>query len=337
MAKGRSGGRRSGLTILVDDKSRNLIYVSDGNVYKNSSSVRNKLGAKSDASTLRVVKTGSNTYEVSSKNLGIIDPSNDVAVSSRILNYFNNNPVAGYNFVDVNQQNSINMNAQPSGTVSAPKPNAQGIQPMTDAYAKSLRNAKDGNYDPDVTDAIKNYISNNNPNGDGYSHSQNLNHKLDTHGGNASTANLNPTEQYIYDNIRYGMHDIGIKTTLERYDHDKVIRAFGINDYTKMSESQLRQKLVGGTFSSTSFMSTSYDANKNPFSPGQPGGNGREVTLKITTKPDTKMVFGAKNQAEVILDQGTNLRITNVYYDGSTAYPRNGSSRPRVVLEVECY
>ena len=46
-----------------------------------------------------------------------------------------------------------------------------------DNDAQKLRDDMEDIYDPDVTDAIKLYISDSNPNGDGYSHSQNLNYK----------------------------------------------------------------------------------------------------------------------------------------------------------------
>ena len=50
---------------------------------------------------------------------------------------------------------------------------------MTDTDAQKLRDDVDSRYDPDIVDAIKLYISDSNPNGDGFSHSQNLNYKMD--------------------------------------------------------------------------------------------------------------------------------------------------------------
>lgn len=47
------------------------------------------------------------------------------------------------------------------------------------------------------------------------------------------------------------------------------------------------------------------------------------------------MVFGAKHQAEIITNKGTNYKITNVYYNGKTATPRTGSSKPVIVIEAE--
>lgn len=200
-----------------------------------------------------------------------------------------------------------------------------------DNDAQQLRDDMEDVYDPDVTDAIKLYISDSNPNGDGFSHSQNLNYKLDN--GMA----LNPTEKYIDDNIQAGMHSIGKDSKLVRYCHDDILRSAGIADYTKMSDAQLQSALVGKTFTTTSYMSTSYDGKKNPFNPSASGGGGREVVMNINAGKNTKMVFGAKQQAEIVLNKGTNFKITGIHYDGSYATPRNSGRKPRVVLDIETY
>lgn len=200
-----------------------------------------------------------------------------------------------------------------------------------DQDAQKLRDDMEDIYDPDVTDAIKLYISDSNPNGDGFSHSQNLNYKLD------NGKPLNATEKYIDDNIQAGMHAIGKNSELVRYCHDDILRSAGIADYTKMSDTQLQSALVGKTFTTTSYMSTSYDGKKNPFNPSASGGGGREVIMKIKAGKDTKMVFGAKAQAEIVLNKGTNFKITGIKYDGSYATPRNSGRKPRVELEIETY
>lgn len=206
---------------------------------------------------------------------------------------------------------------------------AYGI--FDDNDAQKLRDDMEDIYDADVTDAIKLYISDSNPNGDGFSHSQNLNYKLD------NGMKLNPTEKYIDDNIQAGMHAIGKDSQLVRYCHDDILKSAGISDYTKMSDSQLQSALVGKTFKTTSYMSTSYDGKKNPFNPNASGGGGREVVMNIKAGKDTKMVFGAKKQAEIVLNKGTNFKITGIKYDGSYATPRNSGTKPRVVLEIETY
>lgn len=205
------------------------------------------------------------------------------------------------------------------------------ISAFTDKDAQQLRDDMEDMYDPDVTDAIKLYISDSNPNGDGFSHSQNLNYKLDN--GIA----LNATEQFIDDNIQAGMHAIGKDTTLVRYAHDDILKAMGVADYTKMSDAQLQKALVGTTFQTTSYTSTSYDGSKSPFAPNQPLGGGREVVMNINAGKNTKVVFGAKKQAEMVLNKGTQMRVTGIHFDGTYATPRGKGTRPRVILDVETY
>jgi hypothetical protein len=205
------------------------------------------------------------------------------------------------------------------------------VSAFTDADAQQLRDDMEDMYDPDVTDAIKLYISDSNPNGDGFSHAQNLNYKLD------NDIALNATEKFIDDNIQAGMHAIGKDTMLVRYAHDDILKAMGVSDYTKMTDAQLQNALVGTTFKTTSYTSTSYDAKKSPFAPDQPAGGGREVVINFKAGKNTKVVFGAKKQAEMVLNKGTQLKVTGIHFDGTYATPRNKGTRPRVVLEVETY
>lgn len=203
---------------------------------------------------------------------------------------------------------------------------------MTDNDASQLRDDMDGNYEPDVVNAIKMYISSADANGDGFSYAQNLNYKLD----NGMPLDVN--EKYIDDFIGQGMHDIGQNANLFRACHDDILQACGIADYSKMTEGQLQSALVGTTFRTKSYMSTSYDRSKSPFYHGNSSSGvsgGREVYMNIKAKGDTKIVFGAKSQAEFIINKGTNFKITGIHYDGSYASPRNKGSRPRVILDVE--
>ena len=104
-----------------------------------------------------------------------------------------------------------------------------------------------------------------------------------------------------------------------------------------MSQSQLQARLVGTELQTTSYLSTSYDASRSPFAPNAPKGGGREVTMRLKTATGTKVMLGARKQTEVIVNKGTNIRITGVHFDGTTAYPRGGGAKPRIVLDVECF
>ena len=224
----------------------------------------------------------------------------------------------------------------PLPQIVAQPPNMQtgpvSFSNFDDQDAADLRSDMGANYDdPDVVAAIKQYISNSNPNKDGYSHSQNLNYKLD------NKLPLNATEKYIDDNIRNGMHAIGKDSNLTRFAHDDFLKAAGIQDYTKMSQAQLQSALVGRTVTTTSYLSTTYDAAKSPFAPGQPQGGGREVVMNIKAGRNTPIVFGSKRQRELIIDKGVSFRVTGVRYDGTHATPRNGGTKPRIVIDIETY
>lgn len=225
---------------------------------------------------------------------------------------------------------SATTNVQPT-TVSAISNVPRNVTAFTDADAQKLRDDMEDIYDPDVTDAIKLYISDSNPNGDGYSHAQNLNYKLD------NGLPLNVNEKFIDDNIQAGMHAIGKDTTLVRYAHDDILKALGVSNYSSMTDTQLQKALVGTTFKTTSYTSTSYDAKKSPFAPNAPLGGGREVVININAGANTKVVFGAKKQAELVLNKGTNMKVTGIHYDGTYATPRNSGTKPRVILDVETF
>jgi len=217
---------------------------------------------------------------------------------------------------------------------AAPQSNAPvSYTKYTDADAQAFRNQyADVFDDPDVSMAHKLYISDSNPNGDGYSHSQNLNYKLD------NGLPLNSTEQFIDDNLHYAMSPLGKNAKFARFAHDDILKQFGVSDYTTMSETQLQKALVGQTRKTTSYMSSSYDEKKSPFAPGAALGGGREVVLNINSRGTTRAMLGAKKQTETIFDKGTNVAITGIRFDGTYATPRGSSKRkPRVVVDIETW
>ena len=133
------------------------------------------------------------------------------------------------------------------------------------------------------------------------------------------------------------MHDLGKDSNLVRYCHDDILQKCGIKDYTKLTDAQLQSKLIGTKLQTTAYMSTSYDGTKNPFNPSASKGGGREVIMNVKASASTKVVFGAKKQAELVINKGTNMKITGVHYDGSYATPRGKGTKPRIVIDVETY
>lgn len=201
--------------------------------------------------------------------------------------------------------------------------------------------------------AVKDYISNTDFDGNGHSLSQTMNFLTDqgVDFNTATAAQINGQYgTYLSDSdvarmknvsseLESAMHPIGRPTILERGAHDDMLRdAFGINDYSQMSLSQLQSALVGKAYRNTSNLSTAYDKNKNPFtSPSSPVSGGREVIYNMKIGSGTNVVFGAKKQSEVIIGKGTNFRITGVSYSGKTAYPRNGKPRKQIIIDVETF
>lgn len=222
---------------------------------------------------------------------------------------------------------------------------------LSDKDADQLRQQQDSVYDANTTSAVKMYISDTNFDQQGHSLSQTMNYLLDNgvdlnnvdlnsvnkQFGLRLTANDVASMQYTNSYMEIATHTIGKDVNLVRGAHDDILRnVYGIQDYSKMTAQQLSSMLVGQKFSTTSYMSTSYDVNKNPFLSSSSGvSGGREVVFNIKAGANTKMLFGAKKQSEIILDKGTNFKITGVRYSGKTARPRNRGAMPQLIIDIE--
>ena len=220
----------------------------------------------------------------------------------------------------------------PSAPIPTPVQGVRNYSNFTDKDASQLIAVNADAYDdPDFNYARKLYVSDA-VGANGFSFSQNLNYKLD------NNIPLDANEQFMKDMLGLGMRPIGKDTMLFRAAHDDILKQLGVKDYTKLSQAQLQQQLVGTTMQTTSYTSWSYDKSKNPFLPGQPNGGGREVYMVAKAGASTQMFFGAKSQAEVVPNVGTNMKISNVYFDGTYATPRlRGKSVPRIVIELETW
>lgn len=224
---------------------------------------------------------------------------------------------------------------------------------LSDKEAQDLRDQQDSQYDASTTAAVKMYISNTDFDHQGHSLSQAMNY-LESEGVDLSTASLTAINkrfglrltqsdlasmQYTSAYMAQAVHPLGVDTVLQRGAHDDLLRqAFGISDYSKLSQTQLQSRLVGQTFRNTSYMSTSYDQSKNPFLSSSSGvSGGRELIFNIKAGKNTKVLFGAKKQAEVIIGKDTDFKITGVRYNGNTATPRGGSYKPQLVVDIETY
>ena len=218
-----------------------------------------------------------------------------------------------------------------SGGAGVTQPTVRTYSTMTDSEAAQIRADVDDMYDIDAKTAIKEYISKNPYDkalGQGYSISQDMNYRLD------NGMKLDATEAYMDSEISRAMHNLGKDTILYRGAHQDILQGMGIQNYDRMSEAQLKSALVGGVMTTKSYTSTAYDYQKSPFLSGSLSG-GREVIMNIKAKSDTQVVFGAKSQAEIIMNKGTSLRITDVKYTGRTASPRS-SARNYKQIQIDC-
>ena len=57
--------------------------------------------------------------------------------------------------------------------------------------------------------------------------------------------------------------------------------------------------------------------------------------MNVKTGKNTKVIFGNQKQTEIVINKGTNFKVTGIHYDGTMAYPRKKGARPRVVLDIE--
>ena len=227
------------------------------------------------------------------------------------------------------------------GQMSAPASNGV-FNMLSDKDAQDMRDLQDSMYDANTTAGIKMYISNTNYDGKGHSLSQTLNYMLENDMDINSDSSLAYTDAVMHS----AAHAMGKNIQLQRGCHDDILRQLGVNNYSKMSESQLQNALVGTTAQFKAYVSSSYDINKNPFLSSQSGSGvsgGREVKININANASTKGVFGAKKQSEIILDKGTNFRITGVKFAkdsrGNQIYatPRGRGAMPQIEIDIETW
>lgn len=194
----------------------------------------------------------------------------------------------------------------------------QDVDDMDDAQKK---------YDINTRLAINQYIREDTQ-ANGFTLSQNMNHKLENGGA------LDATESYVAQRLDAAMHDIGKNTVLYRAAHKDFLEALGVHNYEKMTATQLDAAVRGATYREKKFVSTAFDKSKNPFISGTQAG-GREVYINIKAPGNAQCVLGNSKQAEIILGRGTTFRATGAHFDGTYAHPRLGGRLPRVVVDVE--
>ena len=168
--------------------------------------------------------------------------------------------------------------------------------------------------------ATMNYLSDVPESGSQFSPSQNMNYNLN------NGLKLNANQQYMFNNLEASMHNLGYNLNLQRFDHETsingLLKSIGVNqNYDTLSESQLKQALVGVKYQTKSLTSTSYNDFKNA-----PSGNAftsRAVKIYYRAKANTQAFMPGNGPGgklgEIILSSKNNYTITDVKFDGRSA------------------
>ena len=168
----------------------------------------------------------------------------------------------------------------------------------------------------------------------GQSYSQDMNYRLN------HDIPLDSDSKFMKKYLEKGMHPIGKDCMLVRGAHDtvvnQVLQASGIQSYQGLSQSQLSAALVGQTIKMKSFGSFGANNAKNPFIGGSQSG-GREVIIYARTNSTTKVIAGAKSQAEFITAPGQQMRITKVNLTNKTAFTRKSGTKNVIELFVDMW
>lgn len=183
----------------------------------------------------------------------------------------------------------------------------------------------------DTRMALQDYLNDQTMSGSMYAQSQTLNHKMRR--GLALTAN----EQFMVDSLNEGMHNLGYNLNLTRYDRVGFMNdILGLKNYESFSDAQLKQKLVGTTFTDKAFVSTSYNDFKhapanNPFTD-------KAVKITYKAKASTQALMPGNGPGgqlgEIVLAPGQSYKIVDVKYTGKKG--RSGASQHKAVeLVVE--
>lgn len=225
---------------------------------------------------------------------------------------------------------------------------ASASQPRAVATAAQANNANDSRFKPidnspyhdlyngrqyyqdqtfniDTRMAIQDYLSDRPSPGSIYSPSQDLNYKM------RNGAALSTNEQFMVDALNDGMHNMGYNVNLTRYARVDYMEKLGVKNYDKLSESQLKNALVGKGYKDPAFGSYSYNnfANapaKNPFTD-------KAVKIIRRTKASTQVLMPGNGPGgslgEIVVAPNQGVHIVDVKYTGKRG--RSGANYYRQV------
>lgn len=200
------------------------------------------------------------------------------------------------------------------------------------------------NLTPDQQQAVIEYLRNDKEILNGqqtqYSMAQNMNWIMTQNAekGLPIDHGMNANQRYVLKHMQAAMHNLGYNVNLTRYDHgdflNRILRKAGIKqDFSNMSESQLKQVLVGMKYGENKLISTTYNDFKN--APQQTKDTFLNRAIRIEYKADAgtqAMMPGdgpGGRSGEVVLNASRgrdNFEILGVRFDSSRKVRQKGTS-----------
>lgn len=239
---------------------------------------------------------------------------------------------------DLGQVNTVNTPSQ------AQQANAQVFSDTDDGQFRNFYGGKkyyqSQTFSIDTQIAVADYLYDKAVDGTLYSPSQNLNYHMQT------DAQLTGQEIFMRDSLLDGMHNLGYNMNLERYGRVDYIDNFGkiaglninANNFSNMSEAQLKKAFIGLEYGEKGFVSASYNQFKNA-----PAGNSfTDKAVKINIKAPANAqalmpgIGPGGNLGEIVLAPNQRYRITNVRFTGKSG--RSGANTyKQIEFDVEMY
>ncbi len=184
-------------------------------------------------------------------------------------------------------------------------------------------------FDIDTRMALQDYIANQTEGASIYSPSQNLNYRL------KNDLPLNANQKFMVDALDEGMHNLGENLNLTAYQRVGFVDSLGVKNYWKLTEQQLKQRLIGTTYNNKSFVSTSYNDFRNA-PPSNPFTD-KAVRIKYLADANTKALMppigSGGRLGEVVLGRGQSMEVVDVKYTGDSG--RSGANTyPRIEITI---
>ena len=198
----------------------------------------------------------------------------------------------------------------------------------------------------DTEVAIQDYLYDQPIKGSLYSPSQIMNYKMQ------QGQNLDAQESFVRDSLIEGMHNLGYNMNLQHYGRVDYLDSFGqlakqqglttsnisSNNFSNMTEAQLKKAFVGLEYGERGFVSTSYNQFKNA-----PSGNpftDKAVKVNIKAPASTQALMPGNGPGgalgEIVLAPGQNYRITDVRFTGKQGRSKS-STYKQIEFDVEIY